>query len=233
MAKVLVAGVYMADRPNTAVHIIHELASSVRHDVEQRWIALAPQGRGRFDLPCTWRVEPYMQPKFALLDELTRDADAFDWVLLCDDDVEFAPGFLDTLIEWTICCDFALAQPARISGSYIDHPITQQIPGVKARRTRFVEIGPLVCVRRDAVPLLMPFGNLSGMGWGLDFVWPERLERAGLRVGIVDAAPLAHRLRKPSEAYDAEVAASAMSRVLALMPHLPPEEAFSVLEAYL
>ncbi|SFM72053.1 hypothetical protein [Variovorax sp. OV329] len=232
MAEVLVAGVYVANRPNTAAHVIHELASSRTHWVQQRWIGLAPDGIGSFDLPCTARVVTRPQPKFLLLDEVTQDAGRFDWILLCDDDVEFAPGFLDEFIHWVQRCDFALAQPARTSDSYIDHPIVQCLGGVSARRTRFVEIGPVVCIRRDAVPLLMPFGPKAGMGWGLDFIWPALLEQAGLRAGIIDAAPMAHRMRPAARSYDSSGANAVMADLLALSPHLSRDEAFLVLEAY-
>lgn len=232
MASVLVAGVYVANQANAAAHIIHELASSRSHRVEQRWIALAPDGMGSFDLPCTAKVVTRPQPKFNLLDELVHDAPRFDWILLCDDDVEFAPGFLDTFIHWARRCDFSLAQPARTSDSYIDHPIVQQLPGISARLTRFVEIGPVVCMRRDAAQRLLPFGPDTGMGWGLDFVWPAVAKREGFRMGIVDATPVAHRMRPPARHYDGGRAHAALAQLLASSVHVSRDEAFAVLETY-
>ncbi|MCR6476970.1 hypothetical protein NU688_12485 [Variovorax sp. ZS18.2.2] len=232
MANVLVAGVYMADKPNTAAHLVHQLAGSAQHNVCQRWIALAPGGAGRFDLPCTYKVVTAPAPKFSLLDQLTEDALDFDWVLLCDDDVEVGPGFLDALIRLSDKHDFALSQPARTSDSFTDHPIVQVIPGVAARRTRFVEIGPVVCIRRDACKLLLPFGPEVGMGWGLDFVWPVKLEHRGLRMGILDATPIAHRIRRPAGGYDTRTAHLSMSDLLARHPHLDKNEAFTVLEVH-
>ncbi|RYH66156.1 MAG: hypothetical protein EON54_05035 [Alcaligenaceae bacterium] len=232
MANILVAGIYVADRPNSAAHIIYELAKSKRHSVEQRWIALAVDGNGCADLPCTYKVVTRARPKFPLLDELTEDASMFDWVVLCDDDIEMGPDFLDTLIHWADQCDFALAQPARSPDSFTDHPIVQQLPGVSARRTRFVEIGPVVCLRQDAIAHLMPFGAGIGMGWGLDFVWPAIMEQAGLKMGIVDAAPVAHRLRRPAVNYDWTKAFQAMSNTLAGSRHLKLVDSFSVLEIF-
>ena len=232
MASVLAVGVYMADRPNTAAHIIHELATSLDHSVTQRWLALAPGGRGRFDLPLTEMVVTERTPKFTLLDRLTEDAQDFDWVMLCDDDVEVGSGFVDRLIGLSERHDFALSQPARTVDSFVDHPIVQIMPGLSARRTRFVEIGPVVCLRRDAVRLLLPFGPDCGMGWGLDFSWPVRIERAGLRLGIVDAAPVAHRLRPPVVAYDGANARREMFATMARHSYLNPDDAFTVLEAY-
>jgi hypothetical protein len=232
MARILVAGVYMANKPNTAAHLVHQLASSTQHDVCQRWIALAPGGVGRFDLPCTYKVVTASTPKFSLLDQLTEDALDFDWVLLCDDDVEVGPGFLDTLISLSAKHDFALSQPARTPDSFTDHPIVQVIPGLTARRTRFVEIGPVICIRSDAVGALLPFGSEVGMGWGLDFVWPAKLEQRGLRMGILDAVPVAHRIRRPATGYDTRAAHLSMADLLARHPHLSKSEAFTVLEAF-
>jgi hypothetical protein len=232
VSRVLVAGIYLADRPHGAGQLLYEFAGSRAHEVIQRWTALAPGGRGHCDLPCTVSIEVDLAPKFALSNTMTHDADNFDWVLICDDDIEVPADFLDTFLDLAERCDFALCQPARTADSYIDHGIVMQMTGLSARRTRFVEIGPLVAIRRDAVPLLLPFGHDCGMGWGLDFIWPGLIEGAGLRMGIVDAVPVAHRMRKPVTGYDHEGATRAMSKLLATHPHLPPEQAFTILEAY-
>lgn len=232
MANILAVGIYMADRPNAAAHMMYELAASVDHTVAQRWIALAPGGRGRFDLPSTEMVVTEPTPKFSLLDRLTEDASDFDWLLFCDDDVEVGKGFLDRLISFSEQYDFSLSQPARTADSFIDHPIVQVMPGLTARRTRFAEIGPVVCLRRDAMRLLLPFGDDYGMGWGLDFVWPSLLERAGLRIGIVDAAPVAHRIRRPAASYDWGGAHREMCWTMAKQSSLTMNDAFTVLEAY-
>ena len=232
MSSVLVAGIYLADQPHAAGHILYELVGSGAHRVTQRWTALAPGGEGHCDLPCTVSIEVTPASKFALIDTMIEDADSFDWVLICDDDVELPPGFLEEFLAVAERCDFALAQPARTADSYIDHSIVMRMTGVAARRTRFVEIGPLVAIRRDAVPLLLPFGEECGMGWGLDYIWPCIIERAGLRMGIIDAAPVTHRMRKPVTNYNHEGASRAMFQLLAAHPHLPRDQAFTVLEAY-
>jgi len=232
LARVLAVGIYLADRPNTAAHLMLELAGSREHTIVQRWIAIAPEGRGRYDLPMTRLVMSDTVSKFALVDRMTCDATSFDWLLICDDDVEVGPDFVDRLIDASGRYDFALSQPARTLDSFMDHPIVQVMPGLLARRTRFVEIGPVVCVRRDAVPVLMPFGSDRGMGWGLDLVWPIRLERAGLRMGIIDSVPLAHRLRHQVSSYTFSDALPDFEANLAREPHLTMDEAFTVLEAY-
>jgi hypothetical protein len=232
VSRVLVAGIYLADRPHSAGHILYELAGSRAHEVTQRWTALAPDGEGQCDLPCTVSIEVAPAPKFALIDAMTRDCGDFDWVLIVDDDVELADDFVDRFLGVAERFDFALCQPARTEDSYIDHGIVMRMAGLAARRTRFVEIGPVVAIRRDAMSLLLPFGADCGMGWGLDFIWPGIMEGIGLRMGIIDAVPVAHRLRKPVTGYDHEGASRAMFQRLAARPHLSPARAFTVLEAY-
>ncbi len=232
MSRVLVVGIYLADRPHAAGHILYELLGSAAHEVVQRWTALAPGGEGHCDLPSTVSIEVAPAPKFALIDTMTHDADDFDWVLICDDDVELPKGFLDSFLDLAERFDFALCQPARTADSYTDHAIVTCMAGLAARRTRFVEIGPLVAIRRDAVSLLLPFGDACGMGWGLDFIWPGIIDGAGLCMGIIDAVPVAHRLRRPVTGYDHEDASRAMFQLLAAHPHLSRDQAFTVLEAY-
>lgn len=143
------------------------------------------------------------RPKFALLNELLVAASLpdFDYVIVCDDDVLLPEAFLDRYLACVEQHDFALSQPARTHDSFTDHPFVERLDGLTARWTRFVEIGPVFCMRRDAVPLLVPFDETSPMGWGYDFVWPCILEEAGLRPGIVDATPVSHSLRKSVTRY--------------------------------
>lgn len=233
MANILVVGVYLADKVNTAAHLIEELGASKQHSVVQQWAALALEDYKRSNLPSTLLVITERTPKFKILNQLTKNANDFDWLIICDDDVEIQEGFLDAFIGLTEKYDFALSQPSRTTDSYTDHSIVQVIPGIQARRTRFVEIGPIVAIRRDAMPLLLPFPDDINMGWGLDFIWPHLLELNHLRLGIVDASPVAHRLRPPATFYDGNVAHQEMSWNLANYAHLSFDEACTILEAYI
>ena len=188
MANILVGGVYLTDRPSTVGDAVDAFSASAEHRVVQRWISLGPKPQRA--VPYTVRHVGERAPKYALLNSLFEDAALFDWVIACDDDVEFPPGFVDRIVALAERFDFALVQPARSRESYIDHRITAVIGGLQARRTRFVEIGPVTMLRHDAVRLLLPFSDIEGMGWGLDFVWPAIVEAAGLRLGIIDAARL-------------------------------------------
>jgi hypothetical protein len=232
MANVLVAGVYLADRPTWVTAIVPALSATTQHRVTQRWIALSRGPVGVFSVPQTVLSVCAPAPKFDLLNRVLEDADAFDWVIIADDDVVISENWLDCYLALAGRFDFALSQPARTGDSFIDHHIVAQAPGLLARRTRFVEIGPVFCIRRNAVPLLLPFEKDVGMGWGLDYVWPVRLEEADMRLGIVDAAPVAHSLRKQVQFYEYTGASQPMMRLLTRVPHLTRSEACRVLEAY-
>jgi len=231
--RVLCAGVYLAHRENTAEHLSRAFSGSHRVDLVQRWIALtAGDRKGWTDLPGTVAVVSEPTPKFALLNGLLTDFRAFDWIILCDDDIEVAEGFVDALIAAAQRFDFALCQPARTHDSYVDHYFVTQLSGLLARQTRFVEIGPVVCMRHDAATLLLPFDDNCGMGWGLDFVWPVIMESARMRLGIIDSVPVAHRIRKPTANYLHAEADREMARTLAANPHLTYQQAFQIVECY-
>jgi hypothetical protein len=171
-------------------------------------------------------------PKFKILNELlaVENVEDYDYVLLTDDDVVLPEGFLDGLIGVQAELGFALAQPARTANSYIDHPIVEQQQGVLARRTMFVEIGPVISFHRSCYDLVFPFDLTSPMGWGYENVWSRRLAERGLKMGIIDAVPVDHSLRKPVENYSWAEANAQRRRLLARQPHYPLDQCFRVLE---
>lgn len=233
--SVLVAGVYLADKKNTIEHLVDRFSRPGNWRVVQKWAAI---GRGKYSdrvgEATVLRLDQGL-PKYAMINMLlvNEKLDAYDYVIVCDDDITLPPGFLDTFLDIQIKCDFALAQPARTHNSYIDHVIVERLDGLQARRTRFNEIGPLNSFRRDALKLLFPFDvSVSPMGWGYDFAWPLVLEQNGLRTGIIDAAPVDHSLRKPVAYYSHEKSRRQMEEYLAKTPHFPMEEAFTILESY-
>lgn len=232
LPRVLIVGVYLADGPSWVEGVASSLARCRGHAVTQRWTALWSGPPGVPQLPQTVGSARMPAAKFDLLNRMLGDADAFDWVIVVDDDILVPEGWLDRFLDLAARFDFALSQPARTPDSYIDHPIVARAGGLLARRTRFVEIGPVFCIRRDALPLLVPFEAEAGMGWGLDFLWPVRLEAAGKRLGIVDGAPVAHALRPPAHHYAGALAARQMERLLGVTGHLSRAEAFTVLEAH-
>lgn len=232
--RVLVLGIYLADRQNLIRHIVQELDETMRYRVTQRWAALNGEAPAPHVDKVTCMKLNQRVPKFALLNRLLEGVDiaAYDFILLCDDDIQLPESFLDRLLDRQAKYDFALAQPARTHNSYTDHRIVEQEDGLDARRTRFVEIGPVVSLRRDAAALLLPFDEACGMGWGLDLLWPVAIEQAELKMGIIDATPVAHALRPAAKSYGLDEAFAHMHAYLEGKPHLTKEQAMVVLERH-
>jgi hypothetical protein len=232
--RVLVVGIYLADKENLASRITQELALSCDWNVEQRWVSLGKSQPDSDMAPFTVQVIDKFSPKFLLLNQLLEKIDLYDfeYVIVSDDDIQLPSGFLDRYLAMVSRYDLALAQPARTHNSYIDHCFVEQLDGIDARRTRFVEIGPLFSLHRKAFDCFLPFDEASPMGWGNDFVWPVLAEKHGLRMGIVDAVPVAHDFRKPVAYYDHGASAKHMSKYLAERPHLSKKDAFFILESY-
>jgi hypothetical protein len=127
---------------------------------------------------------------------------------------------------------FALAQPARTINSYIDHALVRHRPWLRARRTRFVEIGPVFCIERSLYPVLLPFDEASPMGYGYDLVWPLQVSAAGGKMGVIDATPVDHSLRGRGAAYSSDAEIQTMAEYLAERAHLRASEAFRTLRRY-
>lgn len=234
-APVLVVGVYFADRPSCIGGVVRELARTTTRRVTQCWAALGPDAPSDVQVAqATTFGVAHPESKFALLNRLLagEDLERYAYVLVCDDDMTLPQGFLDDYLRLVIRHDFALAQPARTHNSYIDWHFVEQLDGLSARRTRFVEIGPVFSIRHDLYGEILPFDESAHMGWGCDFVWPLAVERRGLRMGIIDAVPVDHSLRKPVEHYAYEEAARCLSEYLAANPHVSKGDAFTVLESY-
>ena len=232
--RALIVGVYLLDHENYAETITQELFSAQNWQVTQSWAAI---GSGRVPeslSQVTSLAAREATPKFTLLNRLLAEHGLHDYefVLVVDDDIRLPPHFLDHYLDVVSHCNFALAQPARTHHSFIDHFFVSQLPGIDARETRFVEIGPLFSISRAAFDLLLPFDEESPMGWGYDFVWPVTLAQRSLRLGIVDKTPIAHDLRKPVTHYRHSEADRQMQDFLSQRSHLDPSEAFSIIESY-
>jgi hypothetical protein len=232
--RVLVVGVYLPTIANHADRISSDLLGAHRWHVDLRWAAIGDGPATELVRKHTVLISPTPVPKYALLNRVLGgvDLDTYRFVVVVDDDIEIGSEFLDRFLEYQIEYNLALAQPARTHDSYIDHYFVAQLLGVAARWTRFVEIGPVLSLRRDAFAHLLPFEEDAPMGWGLDFVWPVQLESRGCRLGIVDAAPVKHALRKPVTTYDYGETNTEMSRFLGEREHLARDEAFIAIETY-
>jgi GT2 family glycosyltransferase len=173
--RVLVVGVARTENARDVAAIRRELERS-RHRVEIHLDPPAP-GAGKWrNLNAALAAYP---------------PQGHDWLLLVDDDVRLPRGFLDAFLLIAERFGLRLAQPAHAFASHAAWTVTRRRPGVLARTTRFVEIGPVTAIHRDAFPALLPFPDL-GMGWGLDSHWSAVAAERGWAVGVVDATPIRH-----------------------------------------
>jgi glycosyltransferase involved in cell wall biosynthesis len=230
--RALVLGVYLAEKPNTAEHVAASFAGSRDFEIEQRWIALGGEPADGEVASVTAMTVDEPTPKYALLNRLLAEEDlsGYDFVISADDDIVLPEAFADLFLGVQAGVGFDLAQPARTPNSYVDHPIVIQQRGVVARRTQFVEIGPLVSFGREIYDLVFPFDETSAMGWGFENVWAHQLRERGLSQGIVDAVPIDHSIREPVANYEWSDADADRERYLASNPHLPLEECIRVLD---
>ena len=163
----------------------------------------------------------------ALLADPPRD---LDWLLIIDDDVELPRDFLDVFISLAERHGFRLAQPVHAFASHAAWEVTRRRPGLTARRTRFVEIGPVTAIRAAAFDALLPFPDLQ-MGWGLDAHWGALAAQRGWKVGVIDALPIRHT-RPVAASYPRDAALAEADRFLAGKPYVTRGQAAEVLEEY-
>ncbi len=205
--RVLALGIERTDVPNVLPAAHAELARS-RHEVE---FAAMPAGQ---------------RGKFENLDQLLREhpATGHDWLLLVDDDVVLPRGFLDVFLFLAERFDFALAQPAHRWRSHAAWAVTRRRPGMIARETRFVEVGPVSALRAVTFDELLPFPPLR-YGWGLDAHWSATAAARGWRLGVIDATPVRHGLRRIASSYSWDAAVAEGRDFLAERSYTPAAEA--------
>ena len=218
--RVLVLAVESAGRGGLPAEVRAELARS-RHDVE---LATGAAGeRGKFE-----NLNRLLADRDLDLD---LDLDTVDWLVVLDDDVSLPRGFLDGLVFLAERFDFRLAQPAHRRRSHAAWEVTRRRPGLVARRTAFVEIGPVTAFHRDTFATLLPFPELR-YGWGLDVHWAALAREHGWRLGVLDALPVGHALAPVASAYPAAAAIEEARAFLAERPYVPADEAQRVLERF-
>ena len=211
--RVLVVGVVRPAQLRTAARLRRELARS-RHDVTVQFVTPA-EGAGK-----------WANVNAALADGI---GDA-DWLLIVDDDVVLGRGFLDRFLAVAEAFGLDLAQPAHAFASHAAWDVTRRRPGVLARRTRFVEIGPVTALSAAAAAELLPFPDLQ-MGWGLDGAWSAQATERGWALGIVDATPVRH-LRPVASDYPRDAAIAEAEAFLDGRAYVTREQAGEVLAEY-
>jgi hypothetical protein len=197
---VIVASVYRP--PGDLLTAARPALESSRHRTQHRFGSTADLHGGKFENLNALIGEP-----------------AADWLAIVDDDVVLPQRFLDRMIALCEAFDLALAQPAQSLASHAAWQVTRRRPGSILRETRFVEIGPVTVLRRDAIDELVPFPPLR-YGWGLDLAWAATALERGWRLGIADALAVRHESAKVGSVYSADAAIDEAREFLSTRPYL-------------
>ena len=212
--RVLAIGVARPEHRRRVARMERELRRS-RHEVDVVMVPGAP-GAGKWaNLNAVLAAHP---PAGA------------DWLLVVDDDVVLPRGFLDAFLFLAERFDLKLAQPAHAHASHAAWAVTRRRPRAVARQTRFVEIGPVTAIHREAFGALLPFPDLA-MGWGLDAHWGAVAAQRGWAVGVVDATPVRHR-RPVATDYPRDAAVAEAEAFLDGRAYLTRAEAGETLAAH-
>jgi hypothetical protein len=205
--RVLALGVERIGEPNLLAAARAELLGS-RHHVD--FESTDAGARGKFE------------NLNALL--ARRELESFDWLVVVDDDVALPRGFLDGFVFLAERFELGLAQPAHRARSHAAWQVTRRRAGTLARETAFVEIGPVFAFHATTFGALLPFPELR-IGWGLDAHWSAIARSCGWRLGVIDATPVRHGLRRIASAYDRTAAVEEARRFLADRPYVTADEA--------
>jgi hypothetical protein len=205
--RVLVLSVERAGEPNILAAARRELLRS-RHDVRMQ--VVAARGRGKFEnLDALLAEEP---------------ASGYDWLLVLDDDVALPRRFLDEFVFLAERFELRLAQPAHRARSHAAWQVTRRRAGSLVRETAFVEIGPVVGIHSSTFAELLPFPRLRA-GWGLDVHWAAVARERDWPIGVIDATPVRHGMRRIAASYDRGRAIAEAQRFLADRPYVRAPEA--------
>ncbi|MGA9856613.1 MAG: hypothetical protein WBQ18_02055 [Solirubrobacteraceae bacterium] len=148
----------------------------------------------------------------------------YDWVLVVDDDVTLPRDFLDSFLFLVEHTGLRIAQPAHRARSHAAWPVTRRRRGSLVRETAYVEIGPVTAFHRDTFDTLLPFPPLRA-GWGLDAYWAALARERGWPIGVVDATPITHHMRRIAAFYNRDEAIDEGRRFLAGKPYVRASEA--------
>lgn len=219
--RVLVLSVY---RPRSRLPGAVRQLSSDRHEVR---FSLGSTALPAPELEALTTASSLTGGKFENVNRLLAAASPLsevDWVIVMDDDVDLPPRFLDRMLALCERLGLDLAQPAQSMRSHAAWRVTRRRPWSLARRTRYVEIGPVTLFRRAVAQELMPFPELR-FGWGLDNHWGALAHERGWRLGVVDALPVRHEFQEVATAYTHAEAIAEARRFLAGRPYLRTDDA--------
>jgi GT2 family glycosyltransferase len=205
--RVLVLAIEHEDTPNLLANALAGLGRS-RHELTIATTTVG--GRGKFE-------------NVGRLLEAHPPA-GHDWLLLLDDDVGLPPGFLDAFLFLAERFSLQIAQPAHRHRSHAGWSVTRRRLGSVARETGFVEIGPVVAFSALTFDVVLPFPPLR-FGWGLDHHWSAVAAQRSWRIGVIDATPIEHGLRKIAASYDRTEAVEEARQFLSGRPYTTREQA--------
>jgi hypothetical protein len=226
--RVLVLSIY---RPGSLLPRAAPRLDSERHDVT---FSFGATGSPDAALATGTVLSGLSGGKFENLNRLLAAApplDDFDWLIVSDDDVELAPRFLDRALALCERLELDIAQPAQTMRSHAAWRVTRRRPLSLARRTNYVEIGPVTIFSRRAAAELTPFPELR-FGWGLDNHWGALARERGWRLGILDSLPVRHESQKVATTYTHAEAIEEGRRFLAGRSYLTAAEAQQTLETF-
>lgn len=233
--SVLVCGVYLNRKDTNVVNIVKELGSSCLYKVDQYWASIGGiYNYNKSLLEVTKHLTGAKIPKFKLLNILLSEVKLanYKYIIFVDDDIRLTPGFVDKYLYLQDKYRFLISQPARNISSELSHTITRRSLITNARQTNFVEIGPLFSFHRNIYKYMLPFDELSPMGWGYDFIWPAIAIKYGFKMGIIDAVSIDHSIRPTRANYSTTDVKKQMEAILLANDHLKREQAFKVLKYY-
>jgi hypothetical protein len=220
--RVLVVSVY---RPGSRLPEAISALSSQRHDV--RLVLGATSAEAEPALAAHTALTGLAGGKFENVNRLLDAAggvEAYDWLIVADDDIALPRGFLDRFIALCERLGLDLAQPAQTQRSHSAWRVTRRRPFSLARRTQYVEIGPLTAFSRRCAAELTPFPELR-FGWGLDNHWGAVALERGWNLGVIDALPVRHEWQQVATTYRHAEAIEEARRLLADRPYLTTEQA--------
>jgi hypothetical protein len=213
--RVLAISVARVERAGSAVVAAYELERSQIHDVDVRLAAPHP-GAGK------WQN---LNPLLA-----ANPPENYDWLIVFDDDVVLPRRFLDPFLFLCLRFDLTLAQPAHKFFSHAAWRVTRRRTSSVARRTGFVEMGPVTAIASRAFDALLPFPDVH-MGWGLDAHWAAVAAQHDWAIGVVDATPVRHT-RPVGASYDRARALEEARAFLAERPYVRAGDAQRTLETF-
>ena len=225
--RVLVVSVY---RPGSRLAGAIAKLGSERHEVRHVLGAIAEEADPRLERQTA--LTGLAGGKFENVNRLLEHAGGVaghDWLLVVDDDIDLPRRFLDRFVALCERLGLDLAQPAQTQRSHSAWQITRRRPFWLARRTRYVEIGPLTAFSARCAAELTPFPELR-FGWGLDNHWAALARDRGWRLGVVDALPVRHEWQRVATAYTHAEAIAEGREFLTGKPYLTRAEAQETLE---